>query len=130
MMLQVKNRKHLTPSAGVPAVDGAHAMRRGGARHEVTERIHLLGPNLKSREGWALNVSRGGVRAILEERVELGEEYEVTIGDGSESPLARRGRVVWVQEEPDGCIAGFEFIYPTTPPSGSHPSAKPPAPEE
>ncbi|CAN5702760.1 hypothetical protein BH09MYX1_BH09MYX1_16500 [soil metagenome] len=126
-MEHVKNRKHLTPGAGMPAAGGAHAMRRGGARHEVSERILLLGPNLKSREGWALNVSRGGVRAILEERVELGEEYEVTVGDGSESPLSRRGRVVWVQEEPDGCIAGFEFIYP---PSGAHPAVKAPEPKE
>lgn len=110
-MQDVKNRKHLTPEAGVPAAGGAHAMRRGGARHEVSERIHMLGPNLKAREGWALNVSRGGVRAILEEKVELGEEYEVTIGEGSDAPLSRRARVVWVQEEPDGCIAGFEFIY-------------------
>jgi hypothetical protein len=125
-MERVKNRRHLTPEAGVPAHGGSHAMRRGGARHEVSERVQLVGPNFKTRDGWALNVSRGGVRAILEESVQLGEEYEVTVGDEAASPLSRRARVVWVQEEPDGCVAGFEFIYT----SGSHPSVKPPPPDD
>jgi len=119
-MRKVKNRRSLTPELGVPAADtGAHAMRRGGPRHTASERVRLIGPNLKMRDGWALNISRGGVRAILEEPVELGEEYEVTIGEEGGSPLTRKGRVVWVQEEPDGVIAGFEFVYQ----SGAQPSA-------
>lgn len=77
----------------------------------MSERVNLLGPNFKLREGWALNVSRGGVRVIIEEPVELGEEYQVTIG-GDESPqLNRRARVVWVQEERDGFIVGLEFLF-------------------
>jgi predicted RNA-binding protein with TRAM domain len=113
-MHAVKNRRSLTPDIGVPAVSGSHPARRGGARHEVTDRVHIVGQNMKIRDGWALNISRGGVRAILEESVELGEEYEVTIGDDSPGGqgLVRRGRVVWVQEEPDGVIVGFEFIFP------------------
>ena len=75
---------------------------------------------MKLRDGWALNISRGGVRAILEEPVELGEEYEITIGEeGTPGSLTRRGRVVWLQDEPDGVIAGFEFIFGT----GAHPAA-------
>ena len=62
----------------------------------------------RAYEGWALNVSRGGVRAILEEQLLLGEEFEVTIGDSN--PLVRRARVVWLQEEKDGVIVGLEFI--------------------
>ena len=74
---------------------------------------------MKLRDGWALNISRGGVRAILEESVELGEEYEVTIGEeGTPGSLTRKSRVVWVQDEPDGVIAGFEFLFA----SGSIPS--------
>jgi PilZ domain len=104
----VKNRKHLTPSMGVAlSRGGAHAMRRGGARREVTERVILKGDE-KAYEGWALNVSRGGVRAILEEQLKLGDEFEVTIGDAA--PLVRRARVVWLQEEKDGVIVGLEFI--------------------
>jgi hypothetical protein len=78
----------------------------------VTDRVRLVGKNMKLRDGWALNISRGGVRAILEESVELGEEFEVTIGEeGTPGSLTRKSRVVWVQDEPDGVIAGFEFIF-------------------
>lgn len=118
-MQHVKNRRSLTPDIGVPAVGGAHPVRRGGARHELTDRVRLVGKNMKLRDGWALNISRGGVRAILEERVDLGEEFEITIGEeGTPGSLTRRGRVVWVQDEPDGVIAGFEFLFESK--SGSH----------
>lgn len=93
-------------------------MRRGGPRHEVSERVQLVGPNLKMRDGWALNVSRGGVRVILEERVDLGEEYQVSIGEDEKSPLNRRARVVWIQEESDGFVVGLEFQFT----SGEHPA--------
>jgi hypothetical protein len=123
-MRSVKNRRSLTPDLGVPAAGATHPVRRGGNRHELTERIRIVGKNLKMREGWALNVSRGGVRAILEESVELGEEYEVTIGEeGENPPLTRRGRVVWVQDEPDGVIVGFEFLMST----GAHPAVQEPS---
>jgi hypothetical protein len=117
----VKNRRHLTPPMGVPTLRGTHAMRRGGARREVSERVALEGVGSKRHEGWALNVSRGGVRVILEERVELGEEFEVTVGAADRSPLTRRARVVWVQDEKDGVIVGLEFIGI----SGSHRAAPP-----
>ena len=82
-------------------------MRRGGARREVTERVTLRsddgkthdGKTPKILEGWALNVSRGGVRAILEEKVTLGQTFEVSIG--TDEVQTRPGRVVWVQEEPE-----------------------------
>jgi hypothetical protein len=65
-------------------------------------------------DGWALNVSRGGVRVILEEKVEPGANFTVRISQlgnaGDEPPaLPQRGCVVWVQEEPDGVVAGIEF---------------------
>jgi predicted RNA-binding protein with TRAM domain len=123
-MRSVKNRRSLTPDIGVPAAGAAHSVRRGGNRHELTERIRFVGKNMKMREGWALNVSRGGVRAILEENVELGEEFEVTIGEeGDAGTLTRKGRVVWVQDEPDGVIVGFEFLLST----GAHPAVREPS---
>lgn len=73
-------------------------------------------------EGWALNVSRGGLRAILEDKVLLGQKLE--IGIGTEEVLLRTGRIVWVQEEPDGVIVGIEF----TGTSGTHKSVPPPPP--
>lgn len=97
-------------------------MRRGGARREVTERVSLKTEEGKELEGWALNISRGGLRAILEDKVILGQKFEVTLG--SDEPLMRTGRIVWVQEEPDGVIVGIEF----TGMSGSQLSVPPPPP--
>ncbi len=86
---------------------GVHATRRSGARHEVTTRVTLKplkatataggGPAHPQRadgallEGWALNVSKGGIRVILEDKVEPGEEFEVELLDpnaaaGGEGP--------------------------------------------
>ncbi len=111
----------------MPAATGAHPVRRGGARHELADRVHLVGKNMKLRDGWALNISRGGVRAIIEEAVDLGEEYEITIGEqGSGSALTRKGRVVWVQDEPDGMIVGFEFLFAT----GANPAVVEPAADD
>jgi hypothetical protein len=108
----VKNRRSLTPST--VSEQDVHATRRGGARHEVSARVTLKSKTGDVIEGWALNVSRGGVRVIVEERVELGGEFEVTLGGGAEGadgqPMV--GRIVWVQEEPDGVIAGIEFRDP------------------
>jgi hypothetical protein len=61
--------------------------------------------------GWALNISRGGLRTIVEDPVELGEELEVVIADEG---LRHRGRIVWTQEEPDGMIIGVEFLVRLT----------------
>jgi hypothetical protein len=117
-------RTNLTPAHGLKVPSGVHAMRRGGARREVTERVNLKGEDGKLLEGWALNVSRGGLRAILEDKVVLGQKFEVTVG--TEDQLMRPARVVWVQEEPDGVIVGLEF----TGMSGTHKSAPPPPPGE
>jgi hypothetical protein len=75
--------------------------------------------------GWTLNVSRGGVRVIVEDPVELGKEYQITLGE--EDSLARPARVVWVQEEADGQIAGFQFldIAGTIPPQQGSPPDEP-----
>jgi hypothetical protein len=125
----VKNRRSLTPSTsssgptvkreGTPT-DDLHATRRGGARREVSARVTLKGKTGEVFEGWALNVSKGGVRVILEEKVGLGTEYDVVLTsatvdagasgcDSTKAPAHNVGRIVWVQEEPDGVIAGIEF---------------------
>jgi hypothetical protein len=117
--LAVKNRRSLTPLPEIGAPGDVHATRRGGARHELSARVSLKpapmglqgrGIALPALEGWALNVSRGGLRVILEEKVELGAEFEITISErGVEPASPQSGRIVWVQEEPDGVVAGIEF---------------------
>ena len=63
-----------------------------------------------THEGWALNVSGKGVRIILETSVELGAEYDLVVQDSAGEATSHRARVVWVQDEPDGVVAGLEFI--------------------
>lgn len=105
----MKNRRSLTPSTGMPVGDDVHATRRGGARHDVTARVSLKTRDGAVFEGWALNISRGGIRVILEDKVDLGTELEVTMTTGEDLTSPVMGRVVWVQEEPDGIVAGIEF---------------------
>ncbi len=93
-------------------------MRRAGIRREATERVTLRSEDGTLFDGWALNVSRGGFRAILEQKVVLGQRFSATIG-GDET--LHPSRVVWVQEEPDGVIVGLEF----TGLSGTHKAAVP-----
>jgi len=115
-------RRSLTPATGLIKGD-VHATRRGsgGARREVTDRI-ILRKGAAELTGWALNISRGGIRFILEDPVELGQEYEVEVGN-DEAAAKRRGRVVWVQEESDGMIVGVEFIDPSAGPVAEDPPA-------
>lgn len=81
-------------------------MRRGGARREVSDRV-VLRQGTRTLEGWALNVSRGGLRIISEGVVELGEIFDISLGD---DPLERVGKVVWLQQEPDGFICGLAYV--------------------
>jgi hypothetical protein len=112
MKSAVTNRRSLglSPESHQGVPHGTHAMRRGGPRREVSERVFLQRDDGRALDGWALNVSRGGLRAIVEEAVDLGQEFEVRVGMNDDSPLLRRGRVVWKQDEPDGVIVGIEFI--------------------
>jgi hypothetical protein len=101
-LVLVSRRNPTTPAE-------VHAQRRatGGARREATERVTLRGPGFETH-GWTLNVSRGGMRAIVEEPVKSGVEYELVVGDADES--ARKVAVVWVQDEADGQIVGVRFL--------------------
>jgi len=112
MKAVVTNRRSLgmSPESLQELPSRRHALRRGGPRREVSERVWLQQDDGRALDGWALNVSRGGLRAIVEEPVDLGQEFEVRVGMDDESPLLRRGRVVWKQDEPDGVIVGIEFI--------------------
>ena len=83
--------------------------RAGGARVNLSKRVTLRSEGTPF-EGWVLNISRGGVRLILEDNVSVGDAFAVEIGDDDEPDAVRRpGRVVWVQEEQDGAVVGLEF---------------------
>jgi hypothetical protein len=92
------------------------AQRRylGGARHEASERVFLRretdAGETWTAEGWTLNVSRGGLRVVLEEPVEVDQVVSVRVGSEASAEAPREGRVVWVQAEADGQIVGIEYL--------------------
>lgn len=81
----------------------------GGARREASERVILrIGEGPTEISAWTLNVSRGGLRLVVEEPVVVGGSYWVSVGESD----PRRARVIWVREEADGQIAGLKFDEP------------------
>lgn len=109
------------PRPGDADEGNAHpALRRiGGARVNVSRRVTVVsltaqGPDAGklASDGWLLNMSRGGVRLILEDDIVV-EHQQVSLHveeDGNEPGFHRPARVVWVRREPDGVIAGLEFL--------------------
>ncbi len=83
---------------------GDRTRRMDGARQPISETVRFR-QGEREIQGWALNVSRGGLRAALEEPVSSGEEFEITLGEGEPRP----GRVVWVRNQKDGSIVGVAF---------------------
>ena len=93
-----------------PSSPEQHAQRRnsGGARREASERVVLRNSEFETR-GWTLNVSRGGLRAILEDHLMMGVEYELVIGE-EEGGTPRKVCAVWSQDEADGQIVGLKYL--------------------
>ena len=56
--------------------------------------------------GWTLNVSRGGIRAVMEESLDPNAEYLIIVGDSA----PRRAQVAWARSESDGQIVGIRFL--------------------
>ena len=90
-----------------PSSETPHNQRRqgGGARVEASERVVIRNGGLAA-SGWTLNVSRGGLRAVLEQPLDPALEYEVEVGDA----VARRACIVWAKAEADGQIVGLRFL--------------------
>ena len=80
----------------------------GGARREASERVLVRTTGFETN-GWTLNVSRGGIRAVVEEPLLQGIEYQLIVGD-EETGSARRAAVVWLQDEADGQIVGLKYL--------------------
>lgn len=118
MGVAVEKKGPLTPAEGIAASgqNAASRTRRTDARRGLSEKVVLRAvagdgdePGAIVATGFAVNISRSGVRAIFEESVKAGAEYVVTVGDDGTSQLSRRVRVVWIQDEHDGMVVGLEF---------------------
>jgi hypothetical protein len=106
--------KHLKPEAQAEAQTETvpKTRRAGGPRRDASEAVHFhLAQG--TVDGWALNVSKGGLRAIIEETLEQNTECEVTIGD---SEQRRPCRIVWVRNEKGGAVLGVSFTDEETEP--------------
>jgi len=115
------------PARRSSAEEDAHKMRReGGVRREMSDPV-VFHAEERRIDGWALNVSRGGLRAILEEPVQVGDEFEMSTGD---TEIRRGVRVVWARAEKGGAIVGVAYKDvtgsvppPSMPPPGGLTSA-------
>ncbi len=101
------------PDAGGPVGTPHHeTRRRAGARRNISKRIRLEFGG-RTLEAWVLNVSRGGMRLLLDAPLVAGDRFEahVPLGDELEGePMRRPVRVVWSDRQADGTIAGVEFL--------------------
>lgn len=104
-------RRSLTPNPGIPA-QSYPATRRagGGARKEISARVKLINSSGSEIDGWALNISRGGLRVVTEGHLDLGEEIEVRDLDPDTSSPRYLARVVWMQDEVDGAVVGLQCL--------------------
>ncbi|MDI1443969.1 PilZ domain-containing protein [Polyangium sp. 6x1] len=97
-------RRSLTPTLDPPP-STVRLGRRTSPRRPFSERV-VFRRGEREVQGFALNISLGGLRAILDESVGLGDCFEVLLGDEG----SRSGRVVWIQEELGGAIVGLAFL--------------------
>jgi len=115
-------------SISVTESDRPVAQRRyaGGARRQASDRV-LMRRGDSEVEGWTLNVSRGGLRVVVEESLRVGESMEVVIGSDPDA-APRPARVVWVKEAADGQICGIQLLDTTgsVPPPDDFPPDAPP----
>ena len=107
-MLSSRNSVREKPPTNPESEVRAPRRHAGGARFEASERVLIRGPGFETH-GWTLNVSRGGIRAIVEDPLVQGLEYQLTVGD-EETALPRRASVVWLQDEADGQIVGLKYL--------------------
>jgi hypothetical protein len=114
------------PAAQAPKADAAgdapRARREGGPRQNMSEPVRF-GDGDERVDGWTLNISRGGLRAVVESPLAPGSEVNVTVGDNG---LPRKARVVWMHEERGGAVVGLSFLdAPSSapPPEDSTPGA-------
>ncbi len=98
------------PETPEPSGTEVRAPRRhgGGARREASERVVVRSTGFETH-GWTLNVSRGGIRAVVEDPLLQGIEYQLFVGD-EETAIPRRTTVVWLQDEADGQIVGLKYL--------------------
>jgi len=97
-----------------PSADRDARSRRVHVRRPVNVRVQLDGK--LTGEGWALNLSAGGIRILTDADVVLsvGDMLRLRIDAGEHhgTGLTGHGRVVWLKRCPDGLVGGIQFVEP------------------
>lgn len=80
--------------------------RRPDTRHPLSASVIFSFGSL-SVQGWTLNESENGLRAVIEDRVlPVGAVLDVSV-DKPEGPRRRPMRVVWMHESIGGSVLGL-----------------------
>jgi hypothetical protein len=90
--------------------------RRRSPRRQVNQPIVLVVESEASQltsGAFALDLSQLGARLRAKIRLEPGQT--ITVVPGGSSGIKIRCRVVWVNDEGEGCAAGIAFLEPVTP---------------
>lgn len=94
-----------------PGDDQVHrGARRRSSRFRLDAEVTLLEPG--PGEGLVLNASAGGLRVAVDLALEVGDHCLVLVRLRSGKTSFEHGRVVWVKELAEGCVAGLEFVMP------------------
>lgn len=84
-----------------------HPGERASRRYPLNADVEVVEP--VTANGVVINASEGGLRVALDRDVPLDVVcvLEVSVDGGKTVEMAK---VVWVRSEPDGCLAGFEYV--------------------
>lgn len=84
--------------------------RRASRRYPLHADIEVLEPCLAA--GVSLNVSAGGLRVAIDQRVAVGDVCVLRVRTAADRETIEYARVVWTREQPDGFLVGLEFSLP------------------
>jgi hypothetical protein len=84
-----------------------HGARRRSRRFPLNAEVDVIEPH--SAEGVTLNASAGGIRIVVNEKLEPGSICLLEVHFTNERTSAEKARVVWAREMGDGWIVGLEF---------------------
>ncbi|MCC6644495.1 MAG: PilZ domain-containing protein [Polyangiaceae bacterium] len=102
-------RRRVT-SSPPPSSSPPGALRRSGGGRVSFDRRAVIVHGDRALDAWSMNVSRGGLRVVMEDALAAGDEVDVVVGEPDEPDYFRKAaRVAWVQPEQGGFIVGFEF---------------------
>lgn len=94
-----------TPSR--PVTIESLRQRRGSARRPLHALVEVVQPTQGT--GVTINVSHHGLRIAVDCTLTAGEVVLLYVREVDQPERLESARVAWVQQRPDGCIAGLQI---------------------